>query len=151
MHTFLLLSPSFIPNYATSPLNLFLPLLSTPIASWIYHFFMSQCWKHEGQETKDRNAKCIYVDEASCAYAMYALCAIEWAPTSGDPMNEWSPQCLVLNSHAWFLQTRAYDFFYEVNQSPDWSFFSCCLIFSQRYFLFQRTLPSHDLPEVGQL
>lgn len=42
--------------------------------------------------------------------------------------------------------------FYGITPSHIWSFsFPTAFYFSQRSCLFQRTLPSHDVPEVGQL
>ena len=79
------------------------------------------------------------------------LRAMESALTP-DSRNERYPQCPGLNSPAQFLQMHAYGFFYGVSICYIWSSsLPAAFYFSQNSQLFQRTLPSHVMPQVGQL
>ena len=75
------------------------------------------------------------------------LRVVELAPTPGDSVNEWCPQCPVLDSLPSSHKLMPTDSF--LNSCLILS--SCCLLFSQHYCLLQRTLPSHDMPKIGQV
>lgn len=81
------------------------------------------------------------------------LCAVGLAPPPGDPVSERRslpppspprPLPQHLGSGQWGL-------LWSQSLSGLASLFSCCLIVSQYYYFFQRTLPPHDVPEVGRL
>lgn len=82
----------------------------------------------------------------------HVLHVVKLSPTPGDSMNEWCPQCSVLNSLVQCLQTHAHGFFYGVNPSRiSPTSFPAAFQFSSCYCVFQRTLPSRYVPKVEQL
>ena len=70
-----------------------------------------------------------FVDSLGCS-----LCIVGLAPTPGDSISEWCPQCPVLYSPAQLLKTHACGFFYGV--SPSHILVFCCLLLLPALLLF---------------
>lgn len=73
------------------------------------------------------------------------------APTPAHPMNEWRPPCPVLSSPAQRWGRLPGASLMEPITASLVSLCSCCLLLFQAYYPRQRTPPSQDVAEVGQL